>query len=325
MIKSYITCVYLFQADVLAVFEALKKTGASGLIIWGSSSDVDQTDKCDSLHNYVENTLGPIIKNYTEQINKANNDIKQADPETDEDYNDTTLTTTETITTVQVTSVSTTETIETTTSKFLDIGIELGLSLLPKQNYSKNTSQYSNESNENLNKSDANGTGSNVLNEGSLWDIFKNPFNTEKESKQTTRSTQKDYNAESVEQNSIDSYFETKDNETSNNTSTTETIFSEDNTIYNTTSNNSYTTESVVYFNNNTSTDSTDFNDENGDASPLEVDLTPSVITPVSTYEDKSVVHTFTEKSTDTSSSENFTIIRDNQEEDSVNSAINVT
>lgn len=271
--------------------------------------------------------MGPIIKNYTEQINKANNDIKQADPETDEDYNDTTLTTTETITTVQVTSVSTTETIETTTSKFLDIGIEIGLSLLPKQNYSKNTSQYSNESNESFNKSDANGTGSNVLNEGSFWDIFKNPFNTEKESKQTTRSAQKEYNSESVEQNSIESFFETKNNETSNNTLTTETTFSEDNTIYNT-ANNSYTTESIVDFNNNTSTDSTestDFNDENDDANPLEVDLTPSVITPVSTYEDKSVVHTFTEKTTDTSSSENFTIIRDNQEEDSVNSAINVT
>lgn len=39
-----------------------KKEGASGVIIWGSSSDVNNESKCRALNNYVNTVLGPAAK-----------------------------------------------------------------------------------------------------------------------------------------------------------------------------------------------------------------------------------------------------------------------
>jgi Hyaluronidase. len=39
-----------------------KKMGTNGVIIWGSSHDVNTERKCRSLLNYLHNTLGPAVK-----------------------------------------------------------------------------------------------------------------------------------------------------------------------------------------------------------------------------------------------------------------------
>lgn len=39
-----------------------KRTGADGVIIWGSSHDVDSAKQCSRLSDYVEKVIGPILK-----------------------------------------------------------------------------------------------------------------------------------------------------------------------------------------------------------------------------------------------------------------------
>ncbi|XP_023950442.2 hyaluronidase A [Bicyclus anynana] len=128
---------YMSKEDVTAVMDALKKTNASGLIIWGSSSDVNQVDNCNGLYNYVENTLGPIIKSYIQQINRVYDDPEQNDAENDDDYNDT-FTTTDATTTDQTTTLN--GNLETTTNNFLKMGVDQDSSVL-SNSYSKSTSQ----------------------------------------------------------------------------------------------------------------------------------------------------------------------------------------
>lgn len=43
---------------------------ASGIIIWGSSSDVNTKKKCNDLLAYVQSTLGPAILDYTKPETK---------------------------------------------------------------------------------------------------------------------------------------------------------------------------------------------------------------------------------------------------------------
>lgn len=52
----------------------LYKSAASGIIIWGSSNDVNTVEKCTRLKNYVQNVLGPAIAKYTKPTMKDNDD-----------------------------------------------------------------------------------------------------------------------------------------------------------------------------------------------------------------------------------------------------------
>lgn len=35
--------------------------GADGMILWGSSDDVNSKEKCENLKKYIETVLGPIL------------------------------------------------------------------------------------------------------------------------------------------------------------------------------------------------------------------------------------------------------------------------
>ena len=49
-------------ADLDAEFRLAKTHGASGLIVWGSSSDVRNKDDCAEFSRYVNTTLGPLLQ-----------------------------------------------------------------------------------------------------------------------------------------------------------------------------------------------------------------------------------------------------------------------
>lgn len=39
-----------------------KKEGAAGVIIWGSSNDVNTEKKCRAVQSYIQNVLGPVTE-----------------------------------------------------------------------------------------------------------------------------------------------------------------------------------------------------------------------------------------------------------------------
>ncbi|GJQ75196.1 hypothetical protein Trydic_g9798 [Trypoxylus dichotomus] len=55
---------YMTKEDLSTIFMVLKSMHADGVIIWGSSKDVNSRKKCQQLYDYVENVLGPILLGY---------------------------------------------------------------------------------------------------------------------------------------------------------------------------------------------------------------------------------------------------------------------
>lgn len=45
------------------MFFVLKALNVNGIILWGSSNDVNTKTKCDQLYSYVDNVLGPALLN----------------------------------------------------------------------------------------------------------------------------------------------------------------------------------------------------------------------------------------------------------------------
>lgn len=45
----------------------MKKSGINGVILWGSSNDVDTKQKCNLLQDYIQNVLGPVVKEILQQ------------------------------------------------------------------------------------------------------------------------------------------------------------------------------------------------------------------------------------------------------------------
>lgn len=60
---------FLSDKDLMASLDTLYKSNASGFIIWGSSNDVNNKDKCLDLLDYVNSVLGPAIAKYTKRLN----------------------------------------------------------------------------------------------------------------------------------------------------------------------------------------------------------------------------------------------------------------
>ncbi|KAI4490265.1 hypothetical protein M0802_010793 [Mischocyttarus mexicanus] len=61
---------FLSETDVKKTFQEIVTNGGDGIIIWGSSSDVNTLSKCKKLREYLLNTLGPIAVNVTETVNR---------------------------------------------------------------------------------------------------------------------------------------------------------------------------------------------------------------------------------------------------------------
>ncbi|XP_014603296.1 PREDICTED: hyaluronidase [Polistes canadensis] len=61
--------IYLSETDVEKTFQEIVTNGGDGIIIWGSSSDVNSLSKCKRLREYLLNTLGPFAVNVTETVN----------------------------------------------------------------------------------------------------------------------------------------------------------------------------------------------------------------------------------------------------------------
>ncbi|XP_065215815.1 hyaluronidase A-like [Planococcus citri] len=60
--KYYDSKEFVDKNDLINSMVIPKKDGAAGVIIWGSSNDVNTESKCRSLHNYVNTVLGPAAK-----------------------------------------------------------------------------------------------------------------------------------------------------------------------------------------------------------------------------------------------------------------------
>lgn len=50
--------------------DLMKKSGMNGVIIWGSSDDVNNKENCLALQNYVEEVLGPVVKEISSESRK---------------------------------------------------------------------------------------------------------------------------------------------------------------------------------------------------------------------------------------------------------------
>lgn len=50
------------QADLEATLRKISDLGADGLIIWGSSNDVNTNDRCLQFREYLNNELGPAVR-----------------------------------------------------------------------------------------------------------------------------------------------------------------------------------------------------------------------------------------------------------------------
>nr|QHB21608.1 venom hyaluronidase 1 [Platymeris rhadamanthus] len=64
------TLTFLSQGDMKSNILEPKKAGADGIIIWGSSADVNTKKKCNQLHDYIEKVIGPIMKSMGKQESK---------------------------------------------------------------------------------------------------------------------------------------------------------------------------------------------------------------------------------------------------------------
>lgn len=52
---------YLNSTDLEVTLRKISDLGADGLIIWGSSDDINTREKCQQLNEYLANVLGPIV------------------------------------------------------------------------------------------------------------------------------------------------------------------------------------------------------------------------------------------------------------------------
>ncbi|XP_076240384.1 hyaluronidase [Calliopsis andreniformis] len=52
---------YLNKADLEATLRKISELGADGLIIWGSSNDINTKEKCLQFREYLNNDLGPVV------------------------------------------------------------------------------------------------------------------------------------------------------------------------------------------------------------------------------------------------------------------------
>lgn len=49
------------QADLEATLRKISDLGANGLVIWGSSNDMNTKEKCVQFGEYLKNDLGPSV------------------------------------------------------------------------------------------------------------------------------------------------------------------------------------------------------------------------------------------------------------------------
>nr|WJJ70397.1 venom protein U-MPTX.13-30 [Megalopyge opercularis] len=58
---------YFSQDDLETAIKTMYDSNASGVIIWGSSKDIDSEEKCIKLHKYLKDIMGPILAKYAKQ------------------------------------------------------------------------------------------------------------------------------------------------------------------------------------------------------------------------------------------------------------------
>ncbi|XP_058794315.1 hyaluronidase-like isoform X2 [Phymastichus coffea] len=54
--------VYVEQAQLVDTVTEIARSGADGLILWGSSADLDSRSKCEGFADYLEKSLGPALE-----------------------------------------------------------------------------------------------------------------------------------------------------------------------------------------------------------------------------------------------------------------------
>ena len=53
---------------MLNVFTVARNQGATGIILWGSSNDLNTEHKCNMFKNFLDSTLGPIANSFRNKI-----------------------------------------------------------------------------------------------------------------------------------------------------------------------------------------------------------------------------------------------------------------
>uniref|UniRef100_A0A182FPP5 Hyaluronidase n=1 Tax=Anopheles albimanus TaxID=7167 RepID=A0A182FPP5_ANOAL len=55
------TIQYLTESDWINALAAMKSTGSDGIVLWGSSFDLNTRQECVNFKAYLESTLGPVL------------------------------------------------------------------------------------------------------------------------------------------------------------------------------------------------------------------------------------------------------------------------
>lgn len=62
---------------------AIKKSGADGVIIWGSSNDLRNVSSCRQFHDYLSDVLGPVVLKLRKNIMLRSEELDGDDFEVD--------------------------------------------------------------------------------------------------------------------------------------------------------------------------------------------------------------------------------------------------
>lgn len=57
----------LTESDTIKSFQAMKSEGSNGIILWGSSSDLQTKEKCQEFKEYLQSTLGPAVRSFVQK------------------------------------------------------------------------------------------------------------------------------------------------------------------------------------------------------------------------------------------------------------------
>ncbi|KAJ8686578.1 hypothetical protein QAD02_022372 [Eretmocerus hayati] len=68
---------FVDKHDLTSTISEIAKRGANGVIIWGSSNDVDSESKCYSFHEYFMQTLGPTLKRLQREFSMPTSTFNQ--------------------------------------------------------------------------------------------------------------------------------------------------------------------------------------------------------------------------------------------------------
>uniref|UniRef100_A0ABD2VTE1 Hyaluronidase n=1 Tax=Trichogramma kaykai TaxID=54128 RepID=A0ABD2VTE1_9HYME len=69
LLRSSPSLSVFLQRELVGTIMEISRRGADGMILWGSSADLDTEAKCNDFRDYLHEVLGPTLLRVQRQIN----------------------------------------------------------------------------------------------------------------------------------------------------------------------------------------------------------------------------------------------------------------